>query len=340
MCSSDLDQKIEKKMDKHTFSTRIKIDPESGWEVIYLIYNDENPRLSKKVGIVPKAGSNLFSYLFGENELLWQAPSIREVQKRESGVPILYPTPNRVRNSEFSFRGQKFKFTPNWKKHFLHGLVHGAPWKFEQPSADADSARLKTYLDFNQGSELFALWPFIHRISMEYELDMQGVKITFAIENKDKRAIPFGFALHPFFNYPGEKSQTVMTVPTKAHMQAEGLLPTGVLQNLHGQDFDLNTPRPLSTLYLDDVYWGCEPEHPAVYEARDAGIKLILMASEEFTHVVVYTEQPDFFCIENQTCSTDAHNLYARGLERESHLLICEAGEKMSMWIKYVPERM
>lgn len=327
-------------MDKCTFSTTIKVDPETGWEIVYLTCQDENPLLDKKVGIIPKAGSNLFSYQFGDTELLWQAPSVRAVQKRESGIPILYPTPNRVRNSEFSFRGEKFRFTPNWKEHFLHGLVHGAPWEFEQPSADANSARLKTYLDFNQENELFALWPFLHRISMEYELDRQGVKITFMVENKDERPIPFGFALHPFFNYLGEKSQTFMTVPAKAHMQAEGLLPTGVLQKLEGQDFDLNTPRPLSTLYLDDVYWGAEPENPAFYEARDARVRLILEASKEFTHVVVYTEQPDFFCIENQTCSTDAHNLYARGLEKEAHLLICEPGEKMSMWIKYVPERM
>ncbi len=326
-------------MDDYTFSTKIQIDAESGWEVIYLIQNDQNPLLSKKVGIVPKAGSNLFSFQFGKNELLWQASSIREVQKRESGIPILYPTPNRVRNSEFSFQGEKFKFTPNWKEHFLHGLVHGASWRFEQPSADTTGAKLKTYLDFKEGSELFTLWPFIHRISMDYELDRHGVKVTFTIENNDKRPIPFGFALHPFFNYLGEKDQTTMIVPAKAHMQAEGLLPTGALTKLEGQDFDLNTPRPLSTLYLDHVYWGVEPENPAVYEAMDAGVRLMLKASKEFTHAVVYTEPSDFFCIENQTCSTDAHNLHAKGLKKESHLLICEAGKKMSMWVKYVPER-
>lgn len=326
-------------MNNHTFTTDIKIDPETGWEVIYLVYHDENSLFNKKVGIVPKAGSNLFSYQFGENELLWQARSIREVQKRESGIPVLYPTPNRVRNSEFSFRGEKFRFIPNWNEHFLHGLVHGAAWEFEQPSADNDSARLKTYLDFSQGSELYGLWPFAHRISMEYELDRLGVKITFTIENKDQRAIPFGFALHPFFNYLGEKSQTTMTVPAKAHMQAEGLLPTGVLQKLEGQDFDLNVPRPLSTLFLDDVYWGAEPDKPAIFEAKDAGVRLKLYASEEFTHVVVYTEQPDFFCIENQTCSTDAHNLFAKGLEKEAHLLICEPNQKMDMWIKYEAQR-
>jgi aldose 1-epimerase len=33
------------------------------------------------------------------------------------------------------------------------------------------------------------------------------------------------------------------------------------------------------------------------------------------------------FCIENQTCSTDAHNLHARGFTREAHLLVLAPGK-------------
>ena len=33
-------------------------------------------------------------------------------------------------------------------------------------------------------------------------------------------------------------------------------------------------------------------------------------------------------CMENQTRSTDAHNLYAKGLEKEAHLLIAEKGRR------------
>jgi aldose 1-epimerase len=43
--------------------------------------------------------------------------------------------------------------------------------------------------------------------------------------------------------------------------------------------------------------------------------------------MVVYTPagQP-FFCMESQTCSTDAHNLHARGLEEEAHILVTPPG--------------
>jgi aldose 1-epimerase len=50
-----------------------------------------------------------------------------------------------------------------------------------------------------------------------------------------------------------------------------------------------------------------------------------LEASEIFKHMVVYTpSKRDFFCLENQTCSTDAHNLYEKGFTEEAHLLILE----------------
>jgi galactose mutarotase-like enzyme len=52
-----------------------------------------------------------------------------------------------------------------------------------------------------------------------------------------------------------------------------------------------------------------------------------LATSREFTHAVVYTPDRPTFCIENQTSSTDAHNLFAHGFKRESHLLVVAPGK-------------
>ena len=56
--------------------------------------------------------------------------------------------------------------------------------------------------------------------------------------------------------------------------------------------------------------------------------------------MVVYTPPGrPFFCMENQTCSTDAHNLYSKGLEKEAHLLIAGQGKKVSGWVYVKVER-
>jgi galactose mutarotase-like enzyme len=53
-----------------------------------------------------------------------------------------------------------------------------------------------------------------------------------------------------------------------------------------------------------------------------------LGGSRDITHLVVFTPPArPTFCIENQTSSTDAHNLHARGLTRESHLIIVTPGK-------------
>ena len=57
------------------FSTHINIDPNTGWDWITLRYDDENPNLGKEIGIIPKAGSNMCSFKFGDKELLSQHPS-------------------------------------------------------------------------------------------------------------------------------------------------------------------------------------------------------------------------------------------------------------------------
>jgi aldose 1-epimerase len=58
-------------------------------------------------------------------------------------------------------------------------------------------------------------------------------------------------------------------------------------------------------------------------------------ASADFTHLVVYTPQEPWFCVENQTCSTDAHNLYTLGWDKESHLMVLEPGQTHSGFVEY-----
>ncbi len=80
----------------------------------------------------------------------------------------------------------------------------------------------------------------------------------------------------------------------------------------------------------------------AVIEYRKQAIKLRILASEEFTHLVIYTPPPEedapFFCLENQTCSTDAINLHKRGLQEMAHLLELHPGESSNGSLQYALE--
>ena len=311
------------------FHYSVSTDPESQWKIHELSYRDaKNPSRTVIARIVPAGGSNLISLEVDGTELLRVPPKITEAAGMGFGIPILYPTPNRVRDSRFSFGGRTFQFKPNERSHFIHGLVNRAEWKADPPVVRSDGVSLRTHVEFDQNSPNFALFPVLSRLAMTYTLAPDGILMSFAVENRDRGPLPFGFGLHPYFRIVGDRSQTYVRVPAGRHMEAEGLLPTGKLDSLEGTGFDLRQPTSLEKLNLDDVYWGMVPAKPAGYEFRDRGIQVTLEASDLFTHAVVYTPQGrPYFCLENQTCSTDAHNLHAKGFEREAHLIVLKPGE-------------
>ena len=110
-------------------------------------------------------------------------------------------------------------------------------------------------------------------------------------------------------------------------MEAEALLPTGRLLPPSACSADPTEPITLENLDLDDVFWGMRASQPATVVYGALGTRITLEADDWFTHAVVYTP-PDrpYFCVENQSCSTDAHNLAAKGFERAAHLTVLEPG--------------
>jgi len=163
-----------------------------------------------------------------------------------------------------------------------------------------------------------------------------SLTLAFRVRNRDERwRLPFGLAIHPYFRIIGPRESIRLQVPVKRLMEASEKMPTGRLIKLAGGPADLSEPRSLSDLDLDNVFWGADPDHPQVIYYDQIGKKLTLRASDLFTHCVVYTPAGSpFFCIENQSCSTDAHNLYARGLEEAAHLTVLDPGESLTASIE------
>ena len=307
-------------------------DAESGLKTFKLTQGDT------VIEIAPEAGANVYSIRYKRTELLKRPKSLKDVRGFMYGVPVLYPMPNRVRGGIFTFDGQKFSFPPNEHGNFLHGLVHSAAWDGGDINL-GDSATLGFRLPFAPGSEQFKLFPIPHTIQLAIKTTDDSVRWTYTIDNsKGDKPVPYGFALHPWFLYQGPRKDTFVTVPATHVMEStKDMLPTGKLLDLASQpDYDARQPRSLEGFVRDDVYFGIEPSHPAVIDFREPRLKITLSASEQFNHLVLYTpkDQP-WFCLEDQTCSTDAHNLYAQGLKKESNLLIVEPGKTATGWIEF-----
>ena len=300
----------------------------------------ENDHVRKtEAKLLPEFGSNLCSYSVDGIEFLHQAP-MPVIGSKFFGTPVLYPFPNRIRNCRFTFDGTEYVLPDNDGGRSLHGLVYDTPFQFETPVVTDDDISVKTKLEILPGHPIYKLFPIANSLELNYILGADGLTIQVKISNLDQeKRFPFGFGIHPYFNVLGLKSQVKLYVPAKKWMEAVNLIPTGRLIDLDKSPADLSKPTKLSGLNLDEVWYGMEPKKPQaiIYEAL--GKKMVLYASDIFTHSVTYTPPfESFLCVENQTNSTDCHNLYAKGFEEEAHLLILKPGESISGTIRFCLE--
>jgi len=78
------------------------------------------------------------------------------------------------------------------------------------------------------------------------------------------------------------------------------------------------------------------PDAPQRIFYDHLGTQLTITASEFFVYTPVYTPMGHpYFCVETQSCSTDAHNLHARGFEDTAHLGILDPGQSLAAWIVF-----
>jgi aldose 1-epimerase len=314
------------------FTAAIERDEVTGWDIVVLRCREPGQNTSShEARVAPAAGANLFSWKIDGVELLHQADTLADLAQQRAGTPLMFPTVNRVRDGRMSFEGRAFTFEPNLGPNFIHGLARRCAFALGPLTQGARAASAELHLDWDERQADWARFPIKHRLTLAFVLRKSALAIRYTVTNEDRAKLPYGFGLHPYFRIPGTREAVTVTVPLAKRMEAVDMLPTGALLSVAGTPHDLRRPLNLAGLALDDVYCGMTPEKTAGFALAETTPRLAISlgASAEFTHVVVYTppERP-FFCIENQTCSTDAHNLHARGKKREAHLLIVAPGKQ------------
>ncbi|MFK7734653.1 MAG: aldose 1-epimerase [Pirellulaceae bacterium] len=286
------------------------------------------------VRVAPESGANVFSIKVGGVEFLHQPESASRLKGVFSGVPLLYPTPNRVKDSEFTFGDQRVEFAPNAGPNFIHGIVHSEQWQVEDQTLNENSVAITLVLSFENGGKLHNQFPFTHRLRLRLTVAARSVTWKYTVDNSDGTGpVPFGFALHPYFVYQKERAETFLTIPAEFQMEATKQLPSGKLVTAEELDHPLGEPFSLKNTKFDDVFFGINGD--TIIDFRDVGRRITIRGDKSFTHLVVWTPQRPFFGVESQTCSTDAHNLHSKGFENVAHLQVCAPGEQLSGEVQY-----
>jgi aldose 1-epimerase len=279
----------------------------------------------------------------GFNCFLWQAPFAGQTldllyadpalfsngRPTRSGIPILFPFPNRIRAGIMSWDGQEYHLPANDSppRNAIHGFACRHPWRVTGQGADSESAWLTgTFRGSLDAPESVSLWPADYQLAVTCRLGAGWLRVEADVTNPDRKPLPFGLGYHPYFRLPfapgGKAEDCLVKVPARSYWVLQDSLPTGETKPVDDTR-NLNELRRFGDLQVDDVLTDLpariEPgtELDLCSTLQDpSGAELRILCSPVFREMVIFTPpHRQAFCVEPYTCPTDAINLQARGID-------------------------
>jgi aldose 1-epimerase len=280
----------------------------------------------------PALGFNCFSWKVTDSgrtlDLLYSDPALfGDGRPTRSGIPVLFPFPNRIRDGRFTWDGRTYQLPLNdpAQKNAIHGFACRHPWRVAGHGADPISAWVKgqfrASLDAPDSRDL---WPTDYELTLMVRLAAGKLRLEAEVFNPDTKPLPFGLGYHPYFKLPsapgGDAADCLVQVPARAYRPLTDSLPDGEKRPVDAAR-DLTTPRRFGDLKLDDVL--TDVSTAAADGLRECGtvqgdpkLSLRLFYSPAFRELVAFTPpHRQAFCVEPYTCTTDAINLQARGID-------------------------
>lgn len=278
--------------------------------------------------VCPKDGMNVYRIIYhGKRVIAWD--DTRFESGATYGIPVLYPTPNRSENLKIHVGEDAYDAR-------MHGLVRCLPFAVTKEVCLEKEVLLEGSLKWDETQVDFGMFPYHSILRIRVSIRGNVTNWEYEVENREEKELPYGIAIHPFFDKNGQNVK--ISVPVDAFMEmTEEKIPTGTLIPMEETGVELRKPVSVEELDLDHVYTKYHEKEPICLLYED--FKVEIDATKEFTHVVVFTPKAPFFCVENQTCSTDCFNLYHKGMREESGLEFVAPGEKKSGKLKFTFSR-
>lgn len=206
---------------------------------------------------------------------------------------VLAPWPNRLDGGSFEWEGKTYQLPIDEPEHSnaIHGLVRWLPWERDDVDPPGDAAlRMRCRLHPRPG------WPWPLDLSVTYELDGAGLKVTTTAENAGGAgSCPFALGWHPYIAaFGGLADDVVVAVPASTVYRADdrGLpLSSGPVEGT-GSDFR-GEGRPVGPDHVDsaftDLERGADGRAVVTLTSAAAGLGARVWMDAAFGHVMVYT---------------------------------------------------
>lgn len=294
--------------------------------------------------VYPALGFNCFHWSVpspeGTLQLLFQDPELfPNGRPTRSGIPILFPYPNRIENARFSWEGKEYHLpkNDNIQKNNIHGFACRSAFRVIDQGCDKASAwvtgEFHLFKDFPECREY---WPVDAVLKLTYRLTEDSLAMGAEVRNPDNKPLPFGLGYHPYFQLPFlsglDAEDCSLSCPASSYWRLNECLPDGRKIPVDPAR-DLNRLRLLRGFQVDDILTDLPKFTPGpdglLERGRVVGAKkhaLALRCDAAWRDMVVFTPGArTSVCIEPYTCVTNAINLQAQGFD--TGLLVLKPGE-------------
>jgi aldose 1-epimerase len=295
--------------------------------------------------IAPDLGFNCFAFqavIHGRRvDILDALPGFPDPAQRpsRSGIPILFPFPNRIRGGRFHWRGKDFQLpVTETQPNAIHGFCLDRPWRVIAQGKNFVTGQFQLSVD---APDRLPFWPADFILEVDYELLRNRLRANFRINNPSPVDLPWGLGTHAYFKVPlspdSRRGDCTVEAPASRYWKLEQSLPTGEILPVD-EARDLRDGAYVDVLQLDDVLTGLRspgPQFDCVIIDERAGIQVTQTCPPIFREIVAFTPpNRDAVCLEPYTCPTDAINLQAQGLDVGWRTLA--PGSEFHTWIDIV----
>ena len=260
-----------------------------------------------------------------------------------SGIPLLFPYPNRIAGGRYAWNGKDYQLHPNQVPfdktgNAIHGFCIDRAWRIVSQSKSSVTAVFRTSID---APERLPLWPADAEIQVTYELLKSCLRSVIRVHNPSDQPLPWGFGTHAYFRLPlsaaSSADQCTVYAPASKTWELNECLPSGRIQSMPA--VDLNSSPKFGGLKLDDVYTDCSTEHDnIVCRITDPAAQLKIeqrcsaRGTDDFREIVAFTPPwTTAVCLEPYTCMTNAINLQQQGID--AGLQVLPQRESWTGWI-------
>src|SRR5262249_31404632 len=174
------------------------------------VYVLEDAAAGVRAEVWPALGFNCYRWQASPDgrplEVLYADPGLFDNGRpTRSGIPVLFPFPNRIRAGRFAWGGQEYQLPLNDSppRNASHGFPCRLPWRVVGQGADAGGAWLTgEFQGSRDAPDTVALWPADYRIRVTHRLSARKLRIEAEVSSGDGKAMPFGLGYHPYLRTP------------------------------------------------------------------------------------------------------------------------------------------